>query len=193
MSSQSYSNKQSLRSELLRRRSLLTREESQLVSQQICEQLTKWKIYHDSAVIAVYAAFRGEVDISCLVEEAWKQGKRVVYPKAYPKTKTMEFYEVQNFSELRKGAYGILEPIAHKEREVNPHQIYLALVPGVGFDFQGYRLGYGAGYYDRFFMEFPNIIRVGISAPEQFVQTVYPEAHDCKMDYICTSKQLLSP
>lgn len=193
MSSQSYSNKQYLRNELLQKRSLLAVEESLQVGHRICDQITNWKVYLECDVIAVYAAFRGEVDVSFIVDKAWKQGKRVVYPKANPKTKTMRFYEVHDCNELHKGAYGILEPLAQKEREVDPNEIGLALVPGVGFDQERYRLGYGAGYYDRFFTDFPTIIRVGIAYPEQIVKTVYPESHDCKMDYICTSTQLLSP
>ncbi|MDQ0418409.1 5-formyltetrahydrofolate cyclo-ligase [Croceifilum oryzae] len=188
----SYSNKLTLRAELLKKRMYRSEEESRHMAQQICARIVHWIGYMNSDMIAVYASFRNEVDMEQVVENAWEDGKRVVFPKSYPETKDMKFFEVRHGSELRKGAYGIMEPAEEFDREVDPQTIQLALVPGVGFDQDGYRLGYGAGYYDRFFAKFPHIIRVGISDSEHLLETVYPESHDCKMNYVCTFTKLFS-
>ncbi|TCP65340.1 5-formyltetrahydrofolate cyclo-ligase [Baia soyae] len=184
--SDSYSNKQTLRTELLKKRMYRSEEDSNQMAQKICAQIVHWNGYMNSDIIAVYASFRNEVNVGQIVENAWENGKKVVFPKSYPETKDMKFFEVRHGRELRKGAYGIMEPVEELSSGVDPQMIQLALVPGVGFDQNGYRLGYGAGYYDRFFAKFPHIVRVGISDREHLLETVYPESHDCKMNYVCT-------
>ncbi|SFX71000.1 5-formyltetrahydrofolate cyclo-ligase [Thermoactinomyces sp. DSM 45891] len=192
MLTDSYSNKQTLRAELLEKRRYRSEEDSRQMAQQICERIVHWNGYINSDIIAVYASFRNEVNVDEVIENAWENRKKVVFPKSYPETKNIKFFEVRCSSELRKGAYGIMEPVEELGREVDPRMIQLALVPGVGFDQKGYRLGYGAGYYDRFFAKFPHIVRLGIWDSENLLETVYPETHDCKMNYVCTFTKLFS-
>jgi 5-formyltetrahydrofolate cyclo-ligase len=69
---------------------------------------------------------------------------------------------------------------------VRPEEIDLIIVPGVAFDRQGFRLGYGGGYYDRFLVRASRAVRIGVAYPEQLVETVWPEGHDQKLHMLVT-------
>lgn len=184
--------KRQIRSELLGRRKELPDEYRKSQSILICDKLIKLDPIKQATTILLYHSFRGEVSTDELARWAWQQKKQVVYPKADPKTCTMDGFEVHDFDELVSGAYGIKEPVGDGERYVAGEKIDVAIIPAVGFDYHGYRIGYGAGYYDRFLGLYPHIIRIGIAYPQQIVEDVFAEFHDQKMDILITSEQTIT-
>ncbi|SEN40043.1 5-formyltetrahydrofolate cyclo-ligase [Lihuaxuella thermophila] len=187
------SDKRSLRQRLLQVRNQLAPGYMSECSEQICRTLVQLPIFQEAESILFYMPFRNEVDVKPAMNAAWKQGKEVILPKAYPEDRSMRCFRVKDLAELKTGAYGIAEPPEDREREVKPRQIPLVIVPGVAFDREGYRLGYGGGYYDRFFAaQSLNSKRVGVAFPEQIVETVFPEEHDQRMDVIITSHELFT-
>lgn len=95
-----------------------------------------------------------EVDTLSLIRAAWANGKRVAVPRCVTETREMDFFYITNMSDLEEGAFGVLEPIADKCEKVTDFSKGLCIVPGLSFDAEGYRLGYGKGYYDRFLSKF---------------------------------------
>ncbi|MDN4594520.1 5-formyltetrahydrofolate cyclo-ligase [Polycladomyces subterraneus] len=183
--------KKRLRTRLLELRQELDAEKARRWSRAITETLVDLESFRRASTVFFYLPFRKEVDTWDAIRVAWQAGKRVVVPKADTKAKTMELYAIQPDTPLIEGAYGILEPPAKPDSRVIPAAVDLAVVPGVGFDEQGYRLGYGGGYYDRFFLGAgAGMIRIGVAYPFQMVETVFPEAHDQRMHVIITAERV---
>lgn len=113
-------------------------------------------------------------------------------PKSDPSTKTITVYEVQAFSELRPGAYGILEPDVDGAREGKIDELDVVFVPGVVFDRDGYRIGYGGGYYDRFLPKLmPQTLCVGVAFSLQVVESVPRDAFDRRLHGLVTETETL--
>jgi 5-formyltetrahydrofolate cyclo-ligase len=179
--------KRELRRRILRMRESLTPEEVRRESQAVCERLVCHPAFDGGETILFYFPFRKEVDVRPAMEEAWSAGKRVVLPKADPETKSLAFYQLKRGEPLVSGSYGIPEPPGEESARIPPDAIDLVVVPGVAFDEQGYRLGYGGGYYDRFFSRHPGPFqRIGVAYPFQVVSTVYPDVHDQRLDGLIT-------
>jgi 5-formyltetrahydrofolate cyclo-ligase len=183
--------KKRLRTRLLRLRETMDAETVRRWSRAVTETLVDLESFRRAGTVFFYLPFRNEVDTWDAIRFAWQAGKRVVVPKTDPKTKTMELYAIHPDTPLIEGAYGILEPPEEPGRCVIPAAVDLAVVPGVGFDEKGYRLGYGGGYYDRFFSGAgAGMIRVGVAYPFQMVETVFPEVHDQRMHVVITPERV---
>lgn len=179
-----------LRKQMIQMRNQLSSPYLIECSQKICGKMIQHPHFQQADTILFYMAFRNEVDVQLAIDTAWKEKKRVLLPRANPGDRSMTCFQVNDLSELQPGAYGILEPKENENKVVDPAQIHLVIVPGVAFDRNGYRLGYGGGYYDRFFTQLSaSCIRLGVAFSEQMVETVYPEAHDVGMHLILTSDQ----
>ena len=121
---------------------------------------TLWQ-YRASRQILVYVSTPIEVDTHRIIEQALADGKRVAVPRCVPNTRDMEFYEIRSLAELEKGTFRVLEPVPNEERLLRDLSKGLCLIPAFCYDFAGYRLGYGNGYYDRFLARFEGN-RIGI-------------------------------
>ena len=110
--------------------------------------------YAKNRRLFTYVSTAIEVDTRRIIERALADGKAVAVPRCVPGTRTMEFYTISGLQELRPGSFGVLEP------EPNPKNLWtdfsegLCLVPALCYDWRGFRLGYGKGYYDRFLAGF---------------------------------------
>ncbi|SHE54268.1 5-formyltetrahydrofolate cyclo-ligase [Caloramator proteoclasticus] len=177
-----------LRKKYINIRNELSKEEVIKRSIVITKHIINWDKFLNSNSIMIYSAFRNEVETSFLAEEILKEGKVLIYPKTIKSQFKLIPCIVNKIDELTKGEYGILEP---KQFEViDKKQIDLIFIPGVAFDKNGYRLGYGAGYYDRFLEDFKGI-KVGICYDFQIVDDVYKDEHDIKMDYLICEEGIL--
>ena len=140
-----------IRKDVLKKMKDLEPENKRRVDQALIQRLRSLPAYQAASVIATYLPFPHEVDTSFLIDAAQEDGKQVVIPKTYPKGR-MEFvaYDPQK---LIPTAFGLLEP-EDGSQAVDQSKIDLIHVPGVGFQKDGYRLGYGGGYYDRYLADF---------------------------------------
>jgi 5-formyltetrahydrofolate cyclo-ligase len=185
--------KSHLRTQMIQRRNQLSAGYREACSREINHRLIIASFFQQAQTILFYMAFQSEVDVSLAMQAAWKQGKRVVLPKVQPDDRTMLCFQIGAEEEYIVGAYGIREPLSSSERQVSPDEIDLAIVPGVAFDHLGYRLGYGGGYFDRFFAHTSTAqTRIGIAYPEQVVPSVYPQAHDVAMHALVTGEESTS-
>lgn len=143
--------KAELRKQVLHEMKALPREQKQAMDQALTERFLQHPFYQEAKVIATYLSFPHEFQTQELIERALKDGKKVLIPKTYPKG-SMEFV-VYDPKQLAKTSFGLLEPQGDWE-VVEPSQIDLIHVPGLAFTTEGYRIGYGGGYYDRYLEHF---------------------------------------
>lgn len=153
----------------------------------IAEQVLKHPFFQCADTIYCYVPFREEVDTTLCIQTAWKQGKRVVVPRVCG-TNQMEFYEIESMKELFPGYQGILEPAANRDRlfEASSCVHALMLVPGVVFDRNGNRIGYGKGFYDYYLKTYPYISKMGLAFSCQCIEEIPAEPQDICMDVVLT-------
>ena len=127
--------------------------DKQKYSDLLCNGIEALKEYKDADVILLYFPTRSEPDISALADIARRDGKKIAFPISVTKDCTLDFRFISSPDELEIGAYGIREPRADAERATLSDRT-LCIVPALAVDTDGYRLGYGKGYYDRFLSTF---------------------------------------
>ena len=127
--------------------------DKQKYSELLCNGIEALKEYKDADVILLYFPTRSEPDISPLADIARLDGKKIAFPISVTKDCTLDFRFISSPDELEIGAYGIREPRADAERATLSDRT-LCIVPALAVDTDGYRLGYGKGYYDRFLSTF---------------------------------------
>ena len=140
-----------LRKKILQEMKALSQEQKQAMDRVLTERFLQNPFYQEAKTIATYLSFPHEFQTQELIEQALKDGKKVLIPKTYPKGR-MEFV-VYHPQQLVKTSFGLLEPQGDLE-VVEPSQIDLIHVPGLAFTTEGYRIGYGGGYYDRYLEHF---------------------------------------
>ena len=136
-------------------------------------------IYKNSKVIALYSSMKSEVDTKELIKESLELGKKVLLPRILNKNK-MIFIEINNDTNYERNTFGVLEPIGIEEKNID-----LMIIPGVAFDKDNNRLGYGRGYYDKYLKD-KDLYKIGICFHEQLVDNIEVDEHDIKMDLIIT-------
>ena len=115
-----------------------------------------------------------------MIQRAWDQGKRVAVPKIYGEE--MRFIYLTDFSHVAPGCCGIPEPVA--DDPVANESDALVLMPGMAFDPQGHRIGYGGGYYDRFLNAEPNHPTVALCYDFQMLDHLETEEYDIPVDLV---------
>ncbi|MGN0584540.1 MAG: 5-formyltetrahydrofolate cyclo-ligase [Ruminococcus sp.] len=179
--------KKLLRREMKALRKSIPPKEKVDLDKRICENLFSSEYYRNAQLILTFISVGDEPDTRNILLRAWKEGKLTAVPKCLPDHK-MSFYIIESFDDCTEGAYGIPEPKSYcREAQLEGENI-LCLVPGLAFDREGARLGYGGGYYDRFLSCHTNIICMGLCA-ERFITAKVPEEEtDIKLDGLITEK-----
>jgi 5-formyltetrahydrofolate cyclo-ligase len=139
-----------------------------------------------NAIVAGYHAHRDEADPGLLLQALARTGARVAFPRVIAKHQGLEFHLVPDGEILSPGSYGIHEPLAHWPRVVPD----ILLVPLLAFDDQGYRLGYGGGYYDRTLAMMRGARAIGIAYAGQQMDFLPHDAHDYPLNGILTETGL---
>ena len=109
--------------------------------------------YAKCDTVFTYVSKDLEVDTYAIIRAAWANGKKVAVPKCIEDSKR-DFYYIESMDDLEDGSFGVKEPVESKCKKVADLSRGLCIVPGLSFDAEGYRLGYGKGYYDRFLSKF---------------------------------------
>jgi len=177
--------KQIVRQELLAARAALSPEQVQADSVLVCRHLSDWPPFRQACTVLAYLAFDNEISLQTLIED---------HPEkvwALPRTLRGGVLALHRYQpgRLVRHRWGMLEPSADAP-PVPLDEIDLALVPGVGFDEQGGRLGFGGGYYDRLLPQL-TCLKVGIAHQISCVPLVPCDAHDCCMDWLARPDGLI--
>lgn len=136
--------------------------------------------------ILLYASKEKEIDTKEIFETALKSGKNVYFPKCF-EGGIMKYYKVESKEHLKPGQFDILEPDGSTSEFVQSFEPSLCIVPALIFDKDGYRIGYGKGFYDRFLSKFKGV-SIGL-AYRELIQEKLPRGHfDRHVDIIVSDK-----
>lgn len=182
--------KRQIRHYILEARSKLSKEECENNSRHIIQKVLESEKFKNAHAILVYIDYNKEVETRELIKQAWKFGKRVYAPKT--DETAISFHLLQEFEELRAGLKGILEPAENSEEwETSLLSETLMIMPGVVFDKQKHRIGYGRGYYDRFLAKTPGLSTIAICFECQLLDTIPYEEFDYIPDILYTEAQTI--
>ena len=160
--------KKDIRKNILTIRESLSEEEVKEKSRLICSQLLNMHCFEQSKWIYGYMPIRNEVDIRPFLQHHLEEGKNIALPRV--NGDTMEFYQIASFEDLEEGSFHVLEP---KEGCPKAESNGFILVPGVVFDRKGGRIGYGKGFYDKFFASHNQTFeKIGIAYTIQIIDTI---------------------
>lgn len=180
-----------LRRALIRLRQSLPEKKRRQASRRILSTLVQTASYKKAKTVATFLGFGSEVQTRALVEHAWKAGKRVLIPITTHGFSRPYFAVFRKGDELHKTHRGPLE--LRKAPPANFKDIDLVIVPGLGFDRRGVRLGYGGGVYDRMLQKIPRAEHVGLFFSQQYMPILPADRFDQKLDLIITEKGAVRP
>ena len=146
--------KAGLREQYKRLRRNMPREIQDAYDETIARRVAALWQYKRCRMLLTYVSTAIEVDTRRIIERALADGKQVAVPRCVPGTRDMEFYLIRGLDEPEPGTFGVLEPRPDPARLVKDFSSGLCLIPALCYDWHGYRLGYGKGYYDRFLANF---------------------------------------
>jgi 5-formyltetrahydrofolate cyclo-ligase len=162
------------------------------LSSEIAARLLELPTVKEARTISTYLDIGSEVRTRGFVEWALVNGRRIIVPVVDRANKRLIFSEFRAPEELERGAYGIPEPKREFRRPVALEQADVILVPGVAWDLRGFRIGYGAGYYDRSVNALrTHITTVGLAFEFQFVSNVPRSRYDRRVDRIVTETRVI--
>lgn len=177
--------KNELRTELKKLRAAMSFHEVTKKSNAICNAISALPVFESANTVMVYLSFKNEADTRGIISEALRRGKTVLVPSVNG-DEILPCVLGEHCS-LRKGSFGIDEP---QSREIWQSAIDLCIVPGLGFDLRGGRIGFGKGYYDRFLKKH-TCKKLGAAYSCQIRDNVFAEEHDIPMDIIVTERECI--
>ena len=176
------------RQQLLLRRKQLEETACLDLSLRIQQRLLAAECFSRAEILALYSPINNEVRTEQLLAVARSQGKQVCYPRVIGDS--LQFVVIRSLTELQTGAFGVAEPTG--DCLLESRQIDLLVVPGVAFDRDGFRLGYGKGFYDRELSRMTrSTVSVGLCYDFQLCDSLPVEEHDQQLDYVATETQLI--
>lgn len=147
------------------------------------------ELYENCSSLFLYSATGSEVGLGGIFRKALSDGKKVAFPVCTDRDGNMEFYFVSDEAQLKSGMYGIKEPVKEACTPAESDGNSVCLVPGLSFDLNGGRLGYGKGYYDRYLEKFQGV-SVGVCFESCISENLILDEHDKKVNYLITDKKI---
>ena len=178
--------KEQLRKQYQAARDAMDPAERMRYDTRIMEELLMMPAFERAEHVFTYLSIGSEVDTRQIIRAAWETGKTIAIPRCVPGTRLMEWHIIRNFDDLHRGAFGIEEPAPDIATRLDPPTKVpssdVALIPGCAFDINGFRLGYGGGYYDRFLADFSGM-SIGLCRRDQLSREPLPQQeHDIPVD-----------
>lgn len=145
--------------------------------------------FKEENILFIYVSTSIEVDTKKIIEHALSAGKKVAVPYCIENSFEMDFYFINSYDDLVVRTFGVLEPVAEKCEMVTDLSSGLCIVPALAYDKNGFRLGYGKGYYDRFLSNFKGTT-IGICYSNCVTDHLPHGKYDKNVDLIATEKYL---
>lgn len=172
--------KQALRAQIRQKKRAMTAQQIETASERLCQQFLSSCHYQQAKTIYGYLPYNQEVRTAPILAQALWDGKRVAVPKLYGAE--MKFIYLDDLTQVAKSAAGIPEPL--QDGPIADDETALVLMPGLAFDLDGHRIGYGGGYYDKFLAQEPNHITVALCYDFQVLPKLEVEEFDIPVDYV---------
>lgn len=179
-------NKKITRNTIKEMRLALSEEEVHALSEECVSKVLQFPELLEAKTVCLYIPTGNEIDTSEIIHYCLENGKKVAAPRV--EGETMEFYYFQNASELRQGAFDIWEPTG---TEAVTDEESLVIMPGVAFDLNCNRIGYGKGFYDRYLSKHPKMKKVALAYEFQIVGKIKQDIHDVRPDMIVTESRVI--
>jgi 5-formyltetrahydrofolate cyclo-ligase len=177
---------------MLALRAAVDEAEREAWSKRIEERLAGLDVWRDAAVVHTYVgAVQGEVATRGIVARALREGKTVVCPRVRWKPRGLDSFAIGSLDELAESARGLWEPDPARAEPVGDAALDLVIVPGIAFDRRGWRIGFGAGLYDRF-LAGVTAPRVALAFSLQILDSLPVEPHDEPVDWIATEGESIA-
>ncbi|MFT5762360.1 MAG: 5-formyltetrahydrofolate cyclo-ligase [Polaribacter sp.] len=177
--------KDALRKEMYKKRARNKSDFKKKYDLWICSQLEQLVKEKNVKTVHAYLPMGTEIDIRPFIQKALKQNIKIISPKTLPK-RQLENLELHSLETIGKGVFGTSHPA---NSTIYSGDYDLIIVPGLAFDNQNFRLGYGGGYYDTFLEQHPTTFKIGIFYPFQEVTSVPKEAHDVSLDTVLVQEK----
>ncbi|HUM82514.1 MAG TPA: 5-formyltetrahydrofolate cyclo-ligase [Lachnospiraceae bacterium] len=178
--------KKEIRERIFALREKMPEAEKRAGSRKAVQRLLDSECFKTAAAIYTYVGFRGEVGTDDLIRAAWKDGKTVGVPKV--EGAEIRFYILNDFTKLRPGSFHVPEPL---ECPVAQEEKALVIVPGVAFDEERNRIGYGKGFYDRYLCAHPDFPTAALAFEFQVLKQVPQDDGDIRPQMIFTEKRCI--
>lgn len=172
-------NRQALRRHITEQKRALDPQQVALASEALAQQLFSHPLYRNASAVYAYLSYNQEVRTAPILRRAWLDGKRIAVPRV--EGERMVFVLLDENSVIEAGYCGIPEPVGGSRAD---DPTALVLMPGLAFDPQGNRLGYGGGFYDRFLADEPAHPTVALCYDFQLVAHLEPQPHDLPVDVV---------
>jgi 5-formyltetrahydrofolate cyclo-ligase len=183
--------KKELRKKIMKMRKNLSKFEVLEKSNQIKKNLFDIKEFKQARTILFYVSYDNEVYTHDMIKESMSNRKQVVVPVSDKENRSLILSKLENWDDLSVGTYRILEPRKDKIKEYSIDKVDLVIVPGVGFDESGHRIGHGKGYYDDLLRNSTKASHIGLAFESQIVKKIPTEAHDLPVHKIVTEKRVI--
>lgn len=179
--------KDAIRKQVLGIRGKLSEDELRTLSEGVFHNLIANSFFKNSSHVMVYLDFKGEVRTDAIINYCLAHGKQIYIPICIPETHEICISRLTSLNELAAGHFGIREPLPQYIRLSDSSLIDLVLVPGVAFDADGNRIGFGAGYYDRFMKRLKEgAVKAALAYSFQVVDHIPRDQYDIPVDHIVT-------
>ncbi|MFD1363053.1 5-formyltetrahydrofolate cyclo-ligase [Lentibacillus salinarum] len=182
--------KKELRKHIIQRLQTIPDADRASIEEALTGHLVSSAVWQQADVIGITVSHGLEWNTEPIIQTAWKEGKTVCVPKCHPENRQMDFYIIHDYDQLETVYYKLREPIPEKTEKVAKQAIDLLVVPGLLFDREGYRVGFGGGYYDRFLTDFVHD-KLALAANCQVVEKLPAEPFDIPVDAIITENGFL--
>jgi len=178
-----------LRKQYLEKRCAMSCRDWTRASEAIRLRLEQSRLYHDCKALLTYVSAKdNEVNTCMIIDASLQNGLVVVVPVVVSGEKELRWAQIQSRKELVRGRFGLLEPDPTRTNFVDVPANALCLTPGIAFTPEGWRIGYGGGYYDRFLEKFSGI-SLGLAFEIQMTSTLPRDAYDRRVHYVLTEKE----
>ena len=184
--------KQNLRKLIQDKRNAIPAIERINKGKKAAEKFFLTKDYMEAINILLYFPFRSEIDTTIIIRKALQDCKKIILPRVWHKN--LDLYFIENYEhQLKKSSYGIMEPVPELCKPAEISDIDLAIVPGICFDKNLNRLGYGGGFYDKLIpLLNNNVKKIALCFEMQMLPEIPVLSHDTKMDEIITESNIYS-
>lgn len=180
--------KKEIRAEVKKHRREAATEVIHQNSEIICDKFLRLPEYKEAKVVFAYMDCKNEVKTTKVIEQCWKDGKMIAVPKVFGEI--MKYYAIASYEDLEDGYFGIREP-KHELLEEVVCEDGLMILPGVAFDADRHRVGYGGGFYDRYLEAHPNMKKIAFAFEFQMFEKVPFEEFDRQPEKIITEKRII--
>ncbi|MCC6069289.1 5-formyltetrahydrofolate cyclo-ligase [Ferrovum sp. PN-J185] len=183
--------KKIIREQVIRRRSLLSNEERKEKELRILKYFMDLDVISKYQTFMVYSSFGSEINTWPIINYLYQYTNQIIFPKVDPISKQLKLYLVNNKNHLTPGIWNILEPDEQQCEPIAIESVNFILVPGLAFDKDGYRIGYGGGYYDKLLAQHScHAYKVAISFDCQMINNVPKESFDQPINVLITEEQV---